>query len=232
MAFPKKTFFITGTDTDVGKTFISCALLTKANQQQRVTGAIKPVAAGCDWVDGELKNSDALLLQSYASLDLPYQSVNPITLEEPIAPHIAAQRVSKTIQASRLEGYIKGSMMTPADVWLVEGAGGWLVPLNHKETLADLAVLLSMPVILVVAIRLGCINHALLTASAIRQSGLPLAGWVANCMAENSPALTENIDTLVTLLDAPCLGKVPRCVSPEQAAEYLDWHSLLDHKYG
>lgn len=222
MALLKKKYFVTGTDTDVGKTFITCALLAKARQKQWLSGALKPVAAGCESVDGTLRNSDALQLQAGATLSLPYQTVNPIALQEPIAPHIAAQHDGKTLQVARLEGFVKGAMMTPADLWLVEGAGGWLVPLNPRETLADLAVALGMPVILVVAIRLGCINHALLTAAAIRQAGLPLAGWVANCIDEKTPALDENIATLSTLLPAPCLGQVPKCESPEQAAQYLN----------
>lgn len=234
MALLKKTYFVTGTDTEVGKTFISCAILAKAAEQKLVTGALKPVAAGCELVDGELRNEDAIALQAHCNLPLPYQTINPVALKEAIAPHIAAQREGKQLQVSRLEGFARGAMMTPADLWLVEGAGGWLVPLNPRETLADLAVALDTPVIVVVAIRLGCINHALLTVAAIRARGLAVAGWVANCPGENdlqhsaNPALLENIATLKSLMGVPLLGQVLQCDTPVQAAEYLDLTPLWD----
>jgi len=225
----KKRFFITGTDTEVGKTFITCALLAKAASAGFTTAALKPVAAGCELHDGEWKNSDALLLQSHASLPLPYQTVNPVALKQPIAPHIAAAQEGKTLQVSRLEGFVRGAMMTPADLWLVEGAGGWMVPLNPRESLADLAQTLGFPVIVVVAMRLGCINHALLTVAAIRQSGLPVAGWVANCISEDVLVLEENIATLKALIAAPLLGVVPRCESPTAAAEYLTLEPIISN---
>ncbi|WP_317931121.1 dethiobiotin synthase [Halioxenophilus sp. WMMB6] len=227
MASSRKKFFVTGTDTEVGKTFISCALLTKARQQGLTTGALKPLAAGCEEIDGQWQNDDARALQAAMTLSLPYQTVNPIALKAAIAPHIAAAQEGKRLQVARLEGFVKGALTTPADLWLVEGAGGWLVPLNPAETLADLAKSLELPVIMVVAMRLGCINHALLTAQAIKLSGLPLAGWVANCVGPQSSVLAENIGTLRALLPAPLLGVVPRCDSVEAAAEHLSLEPLL-----
>lgn len=220
-------FFVTGTDTEVGKTFISCALLEKAKAQGLTTGALKPVAAGCVEQDGILKNEDALALIDSMTLSLPYQSVNPVALKEAIAPHLAASHENKVLQTSRLTGFIQGAFMNRADLWLVEGAGGWFVPLNPRETLADIAIKLQLPVILVVAIRLGCINHALLTANAIRQAGLPIAGWVANCMDDNAECVQENIQSIYERIQAPLLGVVPKCENAQKASEYLSIEMLL-----
>ena len=205
-----KTFFVTGTDTDVGKTVVSAALLRAANKQGLKTLAIKPVAAGCEKTDEGLRNSDALLLQQSMNVDLYYEQINPITLEEPAAPHIVAAKNGKTLSVSRLVGFCRGTLMTRHDFSLIEGAGGWRVPLNPRETLANLPRELNVPVILVVAIRLGCINHALLTAEAIRRDGLVLAGWVANrVQADEMTFEEENIQTLKTMMPGPCLGVLP-----------------------
>ncbi len=224
----RNRFFITGTDTEVGKTFIACAILQKAKTQGLSTAALKPLAAGCELINGQQRNEDALNLMEFSTVRMPYQTVNPIALSEPVAPHIAAAREGKQLQAARLEGFVRGAFTTPADFWLVEGAGGWFVPLNQRETLADLAMALQLPVILVVSIRLGCINHALLTVAAIKNSGLPLAGWVANGTVDDTPALQENIDTLRALIPAPLLGSVPWCESPKNAANYLNIDALID----
>ena len=210
-----KAWFVTGTDTEVGKTAVSCALLHRANAQGLSTAAVKPVAAGCD---GTGKNEDAVQLIASMSMDLEYHQVNPVALQEAIAPHIAAVHEGKTLQASRLAGLCRGVISSSADFVLVEGAGGWSVPINQRETLADLAKELQLGVILVVAMRLGCINHALLTASAIARDGLPLAGWVANQVSGSMPCYQENLETLQRALPAPLLGEVPH-LSPWSAAE-------------
>ena len=202
-----KTFFITGTDTEVGKTAISCALLAAAAARGLRTAAVKPVAAGCD-SDG--RNEDALQLLAVMTEQLDYEQVNPVALAEPIAPHIAAEREGRRLQAGRLAGLCRGVMLGGAELVLVEGAGGWRVPLGPRETLADLAVQLQAEVVLVVGMRLGCINHALLTAEAIRRDGLTLAGWVANEPGERMACYEENLDTLRAMLPAPLLGEVPR----------------------
>ena len=205
-----KTFFVTGTDTDVGKTVVSAALLLAANKKDLKTLAIKPIAAGCEKTDEGLRNSDALLLQQSMNVDLYYEQVNPITLEEAAAPHIVAAKNGKTLSVSRLVGFCRGTLMTRHDFSLIEGAGGWRVPLNPRETVANLPRELNVPVILVVAIRLGCINHALLTAEAIRRDGLVLAGWVANRVQDDAMAFEEeNIHTLKTMMPGPCLGVLP-----------------------
>lgn len=202
-------FFVTGTDTGVGKTYVSCLLLEAFKQQGLKTIALKPIAAGCETVDGQLRNDDALQLQQHMTETLAYEEINPFALEAAIAPHIAAANEGRRLLVSRIAGMVRGAAMQPADVTLVEGAGGWYVPLNDKETLADLVRELHLPVILVVGMRLGCLNHAILTARAIYRDGLRVAGWVANCIEPDMPELEANIQTLKALLSAPCLGVIP-----------------------
>ena len=219
----KRTLFITGTDSDVGKTVIATGLIEVANQAALSTAAIKPVAAGCEPTESGMQNADALQLQAACSYPLTYQQVNPVALEAAIAPHIAAEEEGKKLSASRLCGFCRGLTLLPIDVLVIEGAGGWRVPLNNRETLADIPKQLNSEVILVVGLRLGCINHALLSADAIRNDGLRLAGWIGNVLHPDMARLDENIDTLKKLIPEPCLGVVPRLedVSPEQVAPYV-----------
>ncbi len=219
-----KKFFIAGTDTEIGKTTIACGLLEAGNQRGWRTLALKPVAAGAEQTHEGQRNDDAVALMQSASVALSYEQVNPVLLEPPIAPHIAARQAGKRLTVSQLAGYCRGSLMTPSDLALVEGAGGWRVPLSGRETLAGLAVELKLPVILVVGMKLGCLNHALLTAEAIRRDGLPLAGWVANTVDPDMSCFDENVETLKQLLPGPCLGVVPRLhdCSPAGLAGYLN----------
>lgn len=224
----RKTYFIAGTDTNVGKTLVAAGLLVAAKNHGLTTAALKPLAAGCEKTDAGLRNADALLLQSVITEPLVYEQINPIALEAAIAPHIAAQQEKRVLSADRLAGFCRGSLNL-ADFTLVEGAGGWRVPLNPQETLADIAKILRLPVILVVGVRLGCINHALLTVEAIRNDGLQLAGWVANCIDADMPVLQENIHSLAVRIPAPCLGVVPWLdnAAPELVASMLDQESLV-----
>jgi dethiobiotin synthetase len=221
-----KTWFVTGTDTGVGKTAVSCALLAAAGQAGLRTAAVKPVAAGCDETG---RSDDALQLMATMTEKLDYDQVNPVALDAAIAPHIAANLLGKRMQASRLAGLCRGVMLGAADFVLIEGAGGWRVPINSRETMADVAIELRVGVILVVAMRLGCINHALLTAQAIRHDGLQLVAWVANQPGPRMDCHTENLDTLRQLLPAPLLGDIP--FQPrwkaDVAASYLDIRALL-----
>lgn len=219
----RKTFFIAGTDTDVGKTLVAAGLLVAAKQQGLSTAALKPLAAGCEKTAAGLRNADALLLQSVITQPLMYEQINPIALESAIAPHIAAQQEKRILSADRIAGFCRGSL-NQAELTLVEGAGGWRVPLNPQETLADVVKILRLPVILVMGVRLGCINHALLTVEAIRNDGLQLAGWVANCIDADMPVLQENIHSLAARIPAPCLGVVPWLdkAVPETVACALD----------
>ena len=220
-----KAWFVTGTDTEVGKTAISCALLKAAAAQGLRTAAVKPVAAGCD---AQGHNDDALQLMGCMTESMDYAQVNPVALRAAIAPHIAAEQEGRRMQAARIAGLCRGVMLGGADFTLIEGAGGWRVPINPRETLADVAVHLQLGVILVVGMRLGCINHALLSAEAIRRDGLTLVGWVANQPGERMTCHDENLDTLRNLLPAPMLGEVPRITpfSATAAAESLDIRGL------
>jgi len=219
----KQWLFITGTDTDVGKTVVACGFLAAANQQGLRTAAIKPVAAGCEITEQGMTNTDALQLQAAASHKLAYQQINPIALVPAIAPHIAAAEAGVQMSASRLVGYCRGVSLMPVDTVVIEGAGGWRVPINSRETLADVARELECAVIVVVGMRLGCLNHALLTIEAIRRDGLQIAGWVANILDPDMPRLQANIDTLKQCINEPCLGTVPRLddLSPEKVATFL-----------
>ncbi|MFV0476767.1 MAG: dethiobiotin synthase [Parahaliea sp.] len=226
----KRAWFVTGTDTEVGKTAVSCALLKAAEQQGLCTLGLKPVAAGCD---AQGHNGDALALMAAMTQSLPYAQVNPVALPLPLAPHIAAGRAGKRVQISQLAGLCRGAMGGAAgrfaDITLIEGAGGWRVPLNERETLADLARELQLGVIMVVGMRLGCINHALLTAEAIHRDGLPLVGWVANQCDKIMDGHQENIETLRRWLGVPLLGDIPHIVPFDAilAANHLDFNNLL-----
>jgi len=225
------TFFIAGTDTDVGKTQIACGLLHAASQKNLSTAAIKPVAAGCERTAEGLRNDDALKLQSAMSASLAYEQVNPVALEAAIAPHIAAEQVGKRLTVSQLVGFCRGLLISRADVTLIEGAGGWRVPLNSVETLAGVAKELGCPVILVVGMRLGCINHTLLTIEAIARDGLTLAGWVANHVDPDMSCPEENLSTLQQLIPAPCLGVVPFMENPSasKVAPFLELEKVISY---
>jgi dethiobiotin synthetase len=222
-------FFVTGTDTEVGKTRVAASLLAAAKQVGLSTAALKPVASGCVEHDGVLRNEDALLLAKYCSLPLSYEQINPVALRLAIAPHLAAASEGRRLQLDRLLGFSRGVLMQRADVTIMEGAGGWRVPLNSREFLSGLPAALNMPVILVVGLKLGCINHALLTAEAIHRDGLQLAGWVANHLSADMPAAADNLATLLAALPAPCLGELPwaPAATPDDCACQLDLRQLL-----
>lgn len=222
-------FFVTGTNTEVGKTWVSQALLHAAKAKGLRTIAIKPIAAGCDRTPAGLRNEDALLLQDAMTESLAYSQINPIALEPAIAPHLAAERVGLELSVGYLAQRCHETLREVHDFALIEGAGGWRVPLNRNETLADLAVALRTPVILVVGMGLGCLNHALLTVEAIQRDGLRLAGWVANSIGPPMPCLEQNIETLRSRLQAPLLGEIPFLPdkSLTSAADRLDIDSVL-----
>ncbi len=213
------SIFVTGTDTEVGKTFISVGLIELFKQKGLNVAGMKPIASGCEQTAEGLRNEDALALQQAANIEIGYDVINPYAFEPAIAPHIAAKQTNTDIEISVLKNNYE-QIQSQADVVVVEGAGGWLVPLNEKQTLADLAVELNLPVILVVGIRLGCINHALLSVARIQQTGLTLYGWIANDI-ESSAQTDEMIETLKQHIDAPCLGLVPQLNSDKQATSFL-----------
>lgn len=217
------SYFVTGTDTDVGKTLISCALLHGfAAQGLRVVG-MKPVAAGCDEQD---HNDDAQRLRAAGNVLASYGQVNPYCFTRAVAPHLAAKFAGVRINLDRIVTSYR-ELAAQADRVIVEGAGGFCVPLNDEQDGTDLARKLKLPVILVVGMRLGCLNHAQLTKQAIAASGLKLAGWVANCAEGTMPMLVENIAALQERFDAPLLGVVPYYpVSPDA----MDVAACLDLK--
>lgn len=203
MLISGKRFFVTGTDTGVGKTFMSVRLLEAANRAGLKTIGIKPVASGCVLQQNRLVNDDALKLQAAASIKLPYEHINPFAFEPAIAPHLASPT---PLSVSCIVSALQPALSTPADWVLIEGAGGWLCPLNQHETLADVASALACEIILVVKMQLGCLNHALLTAEAITQRGLTLAGWIPNTIGTPMPYLDENIAFLTKRLGEPWLA--------------------------
>jgi len=220
----RQRFFITGTDTDVGKTICTAALLHKAKLASKSTLGLKPLAAGCEETEQGLRNGDALALMAQSTEQLPYDQVNPVALKEAIAPHIAAERLNKPLSAARLVGYLRGVLMiNRAEFICIEGAGGWRVPLNAKETLAEVPKDLKLPVIVVVGMKLGCINHAMLTMEAIHRDGLNVVGWIANKIDDDMDAYQENLDSLKKQIRVPCLGEVPYLSDPsvESVAEFL-----------
>lgn len=224
-----QAYFIAGTDTDVGKTTIAAGLLHAARLQGLSTLAAKPVASGCTVTSKGLRNADALALIDQSTVQLPYERVNPFAFEPAIAPHLAAREAGVALAVPALLKAMQGILAEGADFTLIEGAGGWRVPLSDHANLSDLAIALKLPVILVVGVRLGCINHALLSAEAIARDGLQLAGWVANVIDPRTSRLEENLASLAERLPAPCLGRVPKLkqASADAVAEHLQL-DLLD----
>lgn len=222
-------YFIAGTDTDVGKTTVAAGLLHAAQLAGLSTLGAKPVASGCSASAKGLRNDDALALIAQSSVKLPYEQVNPFAFEPAIAPHLAAREAGVTLNVQALLDPMRAVLAQGADFTLIEGAGGWRVPLSDQANLSDLAIALKLPVILVVGVRLGCINHALLSAEAIARDGLQLAGWVANIVDPRTSRLEENLASLAERLPAPCLGRVPKLkqVSAEAVADHLQL-DLLD----
>jgi len=201
-------FFITGTDTGVGKTRVAVALCRAFAASGRRTAAMKPVASGCTRAAAGLRNEDALALQSAIDVRAGYADLNPYAFEPAIAPHIAAAQAGVDIEDAVLDRSFE-RLALQSEVMIVEGAGGWLAPLDRGRTFADLAQRWELDVILVVGLRLGCLNHALLTQESVQRRGLRLAGWVINRIDAHMPAADDNAATLRERLFSPCLGDLP-----------------------
>jgi len=208
----KQAYFVTGTDTEVGKTFISTALIRHFVAAGKQVAGMKPVASGCEpdtqglW-EGQLANEDMAALYAASNVKAPLEMINPYRFAPAIAPHIAAQQVGVNIDIDVIAGHFH-ALQAMSELVIVEGAGGFFVPLNATQTMADLALRLNVPLILVVGMRLGCINHALLTVEAIKARGLTLAGWVANRIDPDMNMFEENLTSLQQRIDAPCLSVV------------------------
>ncbi|MBN3748995.1 dethiobiotin synthase [Burkholderia sp. Se-20373] len=227
------SLFVTGTDTEIGKTFVSAAMLHGFARHGLRAAALKPVAAGAYERDGVWRNEDADQLDAAANVVLPPALRTPFLLKAPAAPHIVAAQEGVTLDIDTIVACHREAL-TRAEIVVVEGAGGFRVPMNDTQDMADLAVALGVPVVLVVGVRLGCINHALLTADAIAARGLKLAGWVANHV---DPAMSFPDENIATMRDwlarehgAPLLGRIPHLspAAPESAAAMLDIAALVE----
>ena len=220
--------FVTGTDTGCGKTVVSLGLVAALQARGLLVQTMKPVAAGCERTAAGLRNPDARRLRHQASREAPYELVNPYAFEPPIAPHIAAEEMGVTIELTTI-CQRAGALAEQADFLVVEGVGGWRAPLGPKLFASDLPGGLGLPVIMVIGLKLGCINHSLLTAESIRAGGNALLGWVATRVTPRMAVPEKNLATLVALIDAPFLGLVPWLVTPDgpAVAKYLCVDALL-----
>lgn len=221
-------FFIAGTDTDVGKTVASKAILNALAEKGLTTIGYKPVAAGSDKTEHGLRNSDALYLQNAATEDVAYDDVNPYALELPASPHIAAKREGIEIDYSVLSNKLE-QHKSNSDIVLVEGAGGWRVPVSDTDCLSTWVQQEKLPVVLVVGIKLGCLSHAMLTLDAIKADGLNVAGWVANRVNPGTEHYAEIIKMLEEKVDAPKIGEIPYvpAVKRKDLAKYIDVTPLV-----
>ena len=214
-------YFIAGTDTEVGKTLVSCALLRWWQQQGYSTAAVKPVAAGAEMIAGEWQNADAIALRQACTQPLNYQQVNPCCVPVAASPHIAADLANVSLDAETIIRHCQATLCLPVQRVLVEGAGGWYAPLSEQQSMADVALGLGLPVILVVGMRLGCLNHALLSYQAISASQLPIAGWIANHIENDMPYAKENVDYLAKSMDTPLLANIPFIMKGDDYGAYF-----------
>lgn len=210
MSTQKKIYFVTGTDTDAGKTYITAGLLKLFKKQGLSTLGIKPISAA---------SQDPFFLQEAATVKLAMDMINPICLKIPAAPHIEASKTGLNLSVNNIIEKLKPVLETQVDIILMEGVGGWYVPISLNQTMADVVKKLNLEVIVVVGMKLGCLNHALLTTRAILNDGLKIKGWVANCIDPNMGFLNENIETLMHKIPAPFLGKVPH---GEEVSEHIE----------
>jgi len=204
-----KGFFIVGTDTGIGKTVVGASLLAALAELNFKTIAIKPIASGCTLTTNGLRNNDALLLQKHATKFIAYDQINPFAFKEPIAPHLAAKQANINLTVDDVLTKTNTAMAHQVDYVIIEGAGGLYVPLNAQETMIDLIKAYNYPVILVVGIKLGCINHALLTQECLKYANISTAGWVANNLYPYNLYDDANIRALNERIEAPLLGTIP-----------------------
>lgn len=230
MTRPARGWFVTGSDTGVGKTCVAAGLLTALGERGHAAVGMKPVASGGRDTDAGVRNGDAEILLAASTVQTDYGSINPYAFIPAVAPHIAAQQAGSEIRLGRIQEAYR-QLTARADCVVVEGAGGWRVPLNRDHDMAALAAQLGLPVILVVGLRLGCINHALLTAEAVRRDGLSLAGWIANAITPEMPVRADNVAAICDRIGAPLLATIPWLAAPTPArvAAYFDLALLLDN---
>lgn len=223
------TWFITGTDTDAGKTVATRALLQSFSARHYQVAGYKPVASGSQLTEDGLRNQDALILQQYSSKKLDYHQVNPVTFLHPTSPHIASRLVSQPIQPSQLSSGL-ASLQQQNDVVIVEGAGGWFTPVDEQYSLSDWVIAEQLPVVMVVGIKLGCINHALLTQQALTSAGVHFSGWIANSVQPDYLHYDDYMTTLKKRITVPLLGEIPylpNFSSLQSLEQYVDSTRLL-----
>ncbi|NMM41964.1 dethiobiotin synthase [Pseudoalteromonas arctica] len=220
-----KQFFITGTDTDAGKTHVTSLLLKLLAQHKKRAIGFKPIASGCEMAFEQLVNADALILMESATVSAKYDIINPFAFAPPIAPHIAAEQASINITVEKLSKAYQHVKQQGADYLLTEGAGGWALPINNKEYLYDWVKAEQLPVILVVGMKLGCINHALLTAAHMQSIGVNCIGWIANQVDSTMDEYQANLDSLKTHLSFPLLAISPYT---EQTPKLQIYKTLLE----
>ena len=213
--------FITATDTDAGKTYVAQALVNAFVANHKKVAVYKPISAGCQYVNNELVNEDAFLLLQQANCQQTIRQINPIAFEPAIAPHIAAAQLQQTINLAEINQGYDNIMATDPDIIICEGAGGWRLPLGQGKYLSEFVQVTEQNVILIVNMKLGCLNHAVLTYQAIVSDGLNCVGWIANC-PESMPYLSENIAELTELLSVPKLAELAFEQDIHQAAKKID----------
>ena len=220
-----KGVLVTGTDTGVGKTLVAQIIVHILRKQYDKVGVMKPVASGAEFINGLLQNEDAIKLQKACNVSLPYALINPYCFSPAIAPHIAAELEGVKIDLKHIQTCFE-NIARQVDVVVVEGAGGWHTPLNDQATIETLAKELSIPVVLVVGLRLGCLNHALLTMSALHQGGVSVLGWIGSVIETDYQYLDKNIHALKQRISAPCLGVLPFSETPdiEQLSSQLQFN--------
>jgi dethiobiotin synthetase len=230
LKFPKENFFILGTDTGVGKTVVAQHLLSVLNAKNCATIGLKPIASGAKATIEGLRNEDALYLQKTASIFLPYAQVNPFCFKEAIAPHIAAERENRRLTVSLVIAACQQALNYPAEYRVIEGVGGICVPLNDKESFSDLVQAMGFPIILVVGLRLGCLNQALLTWKYLERRNLQVVGWLANQVDPHMECVEQNIKFLKSVLSFPYLGFFPysKQIDLGLSSSLIDYKTLLD----
>jgi dethiobiotin synthetase len=209
-------YFISGTDTETGKTLITLGLMVALKNAGMKVGGMKPVASGCSRTKEGLRNEDAIQIQSFSDANKSYDLVNPYAFEPAVAPHIAACEAGVAIDLEKIKNCYK-QISKSMDVVVVEGAGGWKVPMGNNQSLPDLVSVLGLPVVMVVGLKLGCINHAILTSEAIENDGQQLKGWVANEVEPHYFTSGATVDYLSSNISAPLLGRIPFMKSPDPA---------------
>ena len=221
-----RCYFIAGTDTEVGKTRVTAALLAAARAAGLAVAGMKPVAAGAIRRDGRLISEDAVFIGEASGQSSPYEEINPYCLLEPVSPHIAAKSANIVIDIALITE-IAAKLQRGQDLLLIEGAGGWYTPISERQSLADLAIALACPVILVVGLKLGCLNHARLTVEAIHKSGCRFAGWIGSEIDPHFAARAENLTTLASLI-----GREPIAILPhakDSSADALQMREAIQH---